>query len=270
MNNFDLTREDVLAKAVKDCYREMFAKAQPTADWDCLIAEYKAGKIDEKNDGPIYDRHYLSHEEYKYIIDKYIDAYRIAPEFKEDIDILKSYLLKGGSKDKYIESYTDKYGNYHPGTRGYEKVKPLKKHIYDIIYGEYDGNGEIAKGVTDKVLNKVIELINACQDFYSFNIDEQKFINTLTMGATPTPNAETVKKWWKDHYNVDIEIEERNPLLLWEMDYYGDNFEEVMEEEYGNNWKDQWNKKWEDQKAQKKAEYEALLKKIEENAGNNK
>ena len=269
MNNFDLTREDVLVKAVKDCYREMFAKAQPMADWDCLIAEYKAGKIDENTDGPVYDRHYLSYEEYKYIIDKYIEAYRIAPEFKEDIDILKEYLLKGGSKDKYIEAYDDEYG-HHPGTRGYEKVYPMKKYINDIIYDEYDGNGEIADAVTEKVINKVIELIETCQNFYSFNVDEQKFRNTLAMGATPSSNAETVKKWWKDHYNVDIEIEERNPLLFWEMDNYGDNFEEVMKDEYGDDWNDQWNKKWEDQKAQKKAEHAALLKKIEENARNNK
>ena len=259
-----LDREEVLVKAVKDCYREMFAKAQPAADWDNLIAEYKAGKINEDKDGPVYDRHYLSYDEYVYIVNKYIDAYKIATEWKDHIDILKEYLIQGGSKDKYIESYTDENGNYHPGTRGYEKVPALKKQLYDIIYDEYDANGEIAEDVTNKVVNKVIELIETCQNFYSFNIDEQKFRNTLAMGATPTSNKETVKKWWKEHYNTDITIEDRNPLLFWEMDNYGDNFEEVMEEEYGENWKADWDKKWKDQIAEKEAKYEALRKQIQE------
>ena len=29
-----LDREEVLCKAYEDCIREMFAKAQPSADWD--------------------------------------------------------------------------------------------------------------------------------------------------------------------------------------------------------------------------------------------
>lgn len=259
-----LDREEVLVNAVKDCYREMFAKAQPMADWDNLCAEKKAGKIDEDKDGPVYDRHYLSSDEYIYIINKYLDAYKIKTEWKEDIDILKEYLIEGGMKDKYVEEHTDENGNHHPGYRDYEKVPSLKEHIGKIIYDEYDGNGEIADAVTEKVVNKVMELIETCQDFYSFNMDEQKFRNTLALGATPTSNKETVKQWWKEHYDVDIEIEDRNPMLFWEMDYYGDNFEEVMEEEYGENWKADWDKKWKDDVAKKKAEREERLKKIQE------
>ena len=107
------------------------------------------------------------------------------------------------------------------------------------------------------------------EQFKKFYVDyesdsEQKFRNTLAFGATPTSNMETVKKWWKDHYDIDVEIEERNPMLLWEMDYYGDNFEEVMEEEYGENWKADWDKKWKDDVAKKEAEREERLKKIQE------
>ena len=113
-----------------------------------------------------------------------------------------------------------------------------------------------------------MEIIGLCKDFYCFNIDEQKFRNALAFGATPTSNIETVKKWWKDHYDIDVEIEERNPMLLWEMDYYGDNFEEVMEEEYGENWKADWDKKWKDDIAKKEAEREERLKKIREDYKN--
>ena len=90
-----LDREEVLSRAVNDCYREMFAKGQPSADWDNLIAEYKACKIDEEKDGPIYNRHYLSYEEYVYILDKYLAASKIKSDWKEDIDILKEYLKEG-------------------------------------------------------------------------------------------------------------------------------------------------------------------------------
>ena len=264
-----LDREEVLCKAYEDCIREMFAKAQPSADWDNIIEEYKAGKIDEKKDGPIYDRHYLSAEEFKYILDKYMKAYRIESEWKENVEVVEEYLNKGGHKDKYIDSWEDEHG-HHPGYRSYEDVPPLKEHIEKIIYDEYDGNGEIAERVAQDITNKVMELIATCKNYYSFNMDEQKFRNTLAMCATPTSNAETVKKWWKEHYDVDIEIEEHNPLLLWEYDYYGDNIDEIMTEDYGENWKEIWKQKLEEQKAAKKAEYEAWLKKIENHQEANK
>jgi len=256
-----LDREEVLCKAYEDCIREMFAKAQPSADWDNIIEEYKAGKIDEKKDGPIYDRHYLSAEEFKYILDKYMKAYRIESEWKENVDVIEEYLNKGGNKDKYIEDYDDEYG-HHPGYRSYEEVQPLKEHI-DNILSSYIGEKN-CKQVRDEITNKVMELISTCKNYYSFNVDEQKFRNTVCMRCSPTGSIETVKKWWKDHYDVDIEIEERNPLLLWEQDYYGDEFEKVMEEEDGPDWKEKWDKKWKDDVAKKKAESEAKLKKLQE------
>jgi hypothetical protein len=261
-----LDREEVLCKAYEDCIREMFAKAQPSADWDNIIEEYKAGKIDEKKDGPIYDRHYLSAEEFKYILDKYMKAYRIESEWKDDIEILEDYLNKGGNKDKYIEAWEDEHG-HHPGYRSYEEVPPLKQLIANYIRGHMIMKGEPeeniqywAKSITDIVMND----ISTCKNYYSFNVDEQKFRNTVCMRCSPTGSIETVKKWWKDHYDIDIEIEERNPLLFWEQDYYGDEFEEIMEEEDGPDWKEKWDKKWKDQVAKKKEENEKRLKELQE------
>lgn len=260
MKDFNIDRESVLLQAVEDCYREMFAKAQPTADWDNLIQEYKEGKIDEKTDGPIYNRHYLSYREYAYIVDKYIEAYKIKSGWNDHIDILKDYLIKGGSKDTYIDEHTDENGGHHSGYRWYEEVPPMVEHIEKIILDEYDGNKEVASDVAQNVANKVIELINTCQGYYRFNIDECKFRNTLAMGATPTSNAETVKKWWKDHYDVDIEIVERNPLLLWEYDNYGDQMDEIMTDDYGENWEQIWWDKYHKEEAEKKAKIEEALK----------
>ena len=164
------------------------------------------------------------------------------------IDILKDYLIKGGSKDKYIDAYTDEHGNYHSGYRGYEKVAPLKDQLKDIIKPIY-GDSSLTDDFTNKIYNKVMELIDNCQNFYSFNRDEMKFRNTLFMGATPTSNPETVKKWWKEHYNMDIEIEERIPRLFWYYDH-GYTDEDLAEEfeDLGENWKGVLYKEWKEGK----------------------
>ena len=265
-----LDREEVLSKAAQDCYREMFAKAQPMADWDCLNAEYKAGKIDEEKDAPVYDRHYLSHEEFVYILDKYMKAYHIESDWNDYVEIVERYLNEGGTKDKYIEACTDENGNYHPGYRGYEDVPPLKEHIRKVI-DEYLENKELnqtREEMSQDITNKVMELISTCKNFYCLNMDERKFRNTMCMGASPTGSMETVKKWWKDHYDIDIKIEERNPLLLWEYDNYGDEMDDIMTEEYGKNWKKIWDKKWKEEKKRKEDEnkkrMEELLNKTRE------
>lgn len=263
-------REDVLSKALMDCIKEMFAKAQPPADFDNLIAEKKAGKIDEDKDGPVYDRHYLSYEEFNYILDKYKKAYRIASEWKEDIDILEEYLVQGGSKDKYVESYTDEDGTFHSAHHSYEKVKPLKDQIFEYLRDVhvYDDT-QLAEDLGDKISEIVMNIISDCKNFYNFNADEMKFINTLMMWATPTSNKETVKKWWKEHYDVDIEIEDRNPLLFWDYDYYGDDIGEVMKEEYGDDWEEYWWKEYRLQEEKKKAELEAKLKELKNEQDSN-
>lgn len=255
-----LDRDEILGKAVDDCLREMFAKAQPEADLDNINAEYKAGKIDEKKDGPVYDRHYLSHAEFDYILNKYLKAYRVEAEWKDDIKVLEDYLNKGGHKDKYIKDWDDEHG-HHPGYRSYEEVPPLKEHIRQIIddYLENKELNQTRNDMTEDITNKVMELISTCKNYYSFNVDEQKFRNTICMTCSPCGDIQTVKKWWKDHYDIDIEIEERNPLLFWEKDYYGDSFEEIMEEEDGPNWKEKWDKKWKEEEAKKKAERDKKL-----------
>ena len=50
ITNMYITRKEILNKAYHDCMCELYAKSQPMADYDNLVAELKAGKIDEEKD----------------------------------------------------------------------------------------------------------------------------------------------------------------------------------------------------------------------------
>ena len=257
-----LDRREIIQRAHDECMREMYAKSQPEADYDNLIQEYKEGKIGK--DERIYDRHYLSQEEFLYIRDKYKKAYGIESHWKEDIEILEDYLNNGGYKDKYIPEKKDPDGFVHPGYRSHEDVPPLKEHIRQIIdnYFENKELNQTRQELAEDIANNVMELISTCKNYYKFDHEESSFDCNIALGASPSSSAKSVKEWWKENYNVDIEIEERNPLLLWERDYYDDEFEEIMEEEDGPDWKEKWDKKWKDQVAKQKAEHEKKLEEL--------
>lgn len=257
-----LTREEILNKAFNDCMSEMYEKSQPCADWENLIAECKAGKI--KKNEKIYDRHYLSMDEFLYIRDKYKEAYNIKSYWKEYIGVLEEYLQKGGHKDKYIPDWEDEYG-HHPGYRSYEEVSPLKEQILDMMK-DFDSS-DVAAEVAENIYNKVMETIKNCKDYYKFDREEDNFNCSISLGASPCTDAETVKKWWKDNYNYDVEIEERNPKLFWYRDMeYTD--EDLAEEFDSENWKEIVDKEWEEEKAEKKRQQEERLKQLKKELKN--
>ena len=59
-------------------------------------------------------------------------------------------------------------------------------------------------------------------------------------------------------------------MLIWERDYYGDEFEEVMVDEYGEDWKEQFDKKWEEDKKKKELEKAEIIAKYQEMLNNKK
>ncbi len=181
-----MNRIKVLERAVHECYKEMYAKAQPPADWDEILT--KAERGEEDKNFPFYRQHYLSQEEYTDIIESYIYAYHIRRNTKAHMDLVKDYFVNGGTKDKYIEAHEDEY---HPGYRGYEKTPKLK----DVI----------GKEATDKVL----ELLENCTNFYGNEHEECGFRFTV-MDCSPTSNKQDVIDYWKSK-GVDIEIKEYNP-----------------------------------------------------------
>jgi hypothetical protein len=256
-----LTRESILEKAYHDCMKEMYAKAQPSVDYDQLLEDIKIGKIN-KNER-IYERYYLSKEEFDYILDKYIKAYNIKETWISNIEVLEDYLKNGGTKDKYIEPHTDEYG-YHPGYRGYENVKPIFDQISNMLNTQGIDNSIIEFGITEAIFNT----IKACKEFYKFDREQSSFSCSIALGPSPTTNPETVKEYWKSQ-GVDIDIEIRNPLCFWEQDYYNDEFEWVMEDIYGPDWKNILDRRWKEEEIKKEKEknlkyqdYEIQLNKL--------
>lgn len=234
-----LDRKQILKQAYHDCMKEMYARSQPSVDYDQLLEDAKNGKIGENE--RVYERYYLSMEEFNYIRDKYINAYNIKESWKSNIELLKDYLVKGGTKDKYIAACTDEYG-YHPGYRGYEKVEPISNQIQNIINNEID-ESDVANKISNKILEVLMNTINDCKEFYRFDSEQSSFSCSLALGASPCSNPETVKKYWKSQ-GVDLDIEIRNPLLFWEYDYYEDSLDYMMSEEYGEHWREYWDSKW--------------------------
>ena len=257
-----LDRKDIFRKAFHDCMKEMYAKAQPSVDYDQLIEDYKSGKIGK--DERICEYYYLSWDEFLYIRDKYAEAYGMTKTWIPNIEVLEQYLNEGGAKDKYIPEQVDENGFKHPGYRGYEKVAPLKDQIYNCLF-EYT-EADDAKNITDKIFNIVMDNISNCKDFYRFDRERDDFDCNVALGASPTSNPKSVIEYWKSQ-GKDIVIEERNPLLFWEQDEYGEEFEEIMKDEYGDNWKEYWDQRWKEEIEKKEKEKAKKLKELEKQYG---
>ena len=252
-----LDRKEILERAYHECMVEMYAKSQPSVDFNQLLADAKAGKIGK--DEKVYERYYLSHAEFDHIRKKYIDAYNIKATWKSDIELLEQYLTEGGNRDKYIEAHTDEYG-YHPGYRGYETVKPIGEQIQDILKTEL---GDEHFEVGNKILEAVMNTIKDCKEYYRFDREENDFNYSVGLGPSPCSNKDTVKEYWKEQ-GIDVDPIEPNPYLIWQKDYYGDEFEEVMEYEYGEDWKEKFEKKWEEAKAKREEEKAEWQRKYDE------
>lgn len=203
-NNILSTRDEFFADIVYKCYKEMYANAQPPVDYDVLLKLAKEGKEDKKH--PFYSQHYLSHEEYQYIIEKYLDTYNLKCPWHDHIDCLFRWL-----DDPVIDKYIERNGD-EPGYRGYEHLKPLKEILDEESY------------------NKVIDYINKCKDFYQFNRDETAF-HWAMMNCSPCSNKKTVMDYWKEQ-GIDIEIEDRDPKYFYDRYYYGLTEKEAKDEDY--------------------------------------
>ena len=254
------TREDIIKEAIHECFKEMYAKSQPSIDYDELLEKFRNGEITEgKGETPIHNRYYLSMDEFVYIRDKYLNMYRMNNLWKSNVDFLRENLTEGSYKDIYIPERTDENGDIYPGYRSSEHVPNLKDQFLHALDKKLKLGDEMREPIAEELYNIVLETIDNCKDFYRFDREEEQFGYAVALGASPCSNKNIVIDYWKSQ-GVDLEIKDRNPLLLWEMDYYGEDFEEVMEEDYGEDWENDWWERYETEKQAKSARKQAELK----------
>lgn len=232
-----LTRRDIIQEAYNACMREMYAKAQPSADYDAIVAGVKDGTIQDSDKDPVYARYYLSQEEFKYILDKYIKAYGMEKKWNSYVGIIETYLKGGGHREVSANNRKELICVPH-----------IKEAFTEEIYDNF-GNilGEDTGMLSEILSNKVLEYVQWCRDFYIVDGEADSFSASVALGASPTSNPDTVIEYWRKQ-GVEVDIEWRNPLLLCDMDEYGNDFDEYMEEEYGYNWKTYWKREWEKRK----------------------
>ena len=200
--NRKTTQDEVFADIIYKCYKEMYANAQPSADYDVLLKLAKEGKEDKKH--PFYSQYYLSHDEYQYIIEKYLETYNLKCRWYDHVDAVLRWLDEP-IVDKYIERDGDQ-----PGYRGYEHLAPLKEVIGEDAY------------------NKTIDYINKAKNFYRFDRTESGF-HWAMMNCSPCSNKQTVIDYWKSQ-GVDLEIEDRDPDFFYDRYYCGITEKEAKEE----------------------------------------
>ena len=218
-----LSREKVLRKVYTDCMEELYQKSQPPASYIGYVEQYRKGELTDKD--RIYERHYLPQSEYEYIVDKYVSAYGMEKKWDDYMNTAIEYLNEGATKDKWFEDLEDETG-YHPGHRGYEKLKDIATIFEDTLNANKDKtNAEIAETLRELVIQR----LNDCKNFYRFDREEGDFKASVALGASPTSNPETVRKYWKEK-GIELEFIEKDPNTLWERDYYGDAYDDYLKE----------------------------------------
>jgi len=186
-SKFAMSRDDILSEIILKCKRELYERAQPSANYDELLENWR--KSENRDKEKYFDKYYLSQSEFKYVVEKYAENYGIKSKFKDHLELLIANMKDGTIKDKWIPERTDEHGT-HPGYRGYEDVAPIKKMI-----GEENAQ-------------YVINYINDRIKFYSRDRDYNSFTFSIYLSDTPTSNLETVKEYWKSQ-GVDLDIDKR-------------------------------------------------------------
>ena len=231
-----IDRRGMLDRAYHECMSEMFAKAQPSANYDELLAGVANGTIIDNDKNPVYRRYYLSYEEFHYILDKYKKMYNIESDWEFHMETIEKYFTGDGRKDVWIPDETDENGNIkRTGYRSSESVPHIKDTIRFKL-NSYLDDSNVLRDITKDITKEVLSYIDNCKNYYRFDREEQGFSASVALGCSPTSNKEQVIEYWATQ-GIDVEISDRNPYLFWDMDYYGDEFENVMIEEYGKYWK---------------------------------
>lgn len=187
---FKLDYNTILREAIYRCKKELYARAQPSADYDDILAGYKAEYEAGKEVTRVCERYYISEKELLYVLNKYVKAYHLEEVFKDHCDIIITDMKTGCAVEKYIPAHIDENGQYNFGHKDFETAPPLK----DII-GEDNAN-------------KVIDFVNGRRNFYRFDRTERDFKSLVSLSDSPTSNYANVVEYWKTQ-GVDLNIDKR-------------------------------------------------------------
>lgn len=192
------TRRDMISKAAIECLDEMYQRSQPSITWDEVVRI--ANKYPKRR---IWQEHYLPQWLYMDILEKYMSLYKISSDWCAHVELVKKYLIEGGTKDKYIPETIDKDGFKHPGYRGYEEIPSISDKINDIITRHY-GNVEPGQNhLVKKIVDAVMENVKDCEQFFDTNRDEIGF--RMEVGNySPNSNIEDVREFYKNDPHIKI------------------------------------------------------------------
>lgn len=175
-----LDRNNVIKRAIEECFYEMYKWAQPSINLKEYIKNPEL--VNETDDDKFYMRYYLSRDNVHYIVKRFIEAYHIGNDWHKNIKLLVDYITsKDSVREKYIPGE-----NGSPGYRGYEPITPLQ----DIT----------------KDSEQVLRLIQTCREFYGKDFEISNFNMSVYLGASPYSNKEEVEKYWRNHGIPDFKI----------------------------------------------------------------
>ena len=181
---WEVDNDNVIRECIINCLHEMYKWAQPSLNFKDYYKKLQNNEVVDDEKSPLYEHHYLSHDNFIKIRDHYLYAYNLKPYWRTYCEVVKDYLLKGGHRDTYIEG---KDGM--PGYRGSEETLPITSFL----------NKEDS--------DKIAKLLDDCTNFYRFDRNYDGVSSNISLGPSPTCNKETVIEYWKTQ-GKDITIED--------------------------------------------------------------
>ena len=192
-------KKEIINEALLNCLEDLYKYAVPTTSYAALLEAHKQGQPYDKE---YWAHHYLPEKLFREIVDHYKYAYSLEPYFKEYTDVLKDYLLDGGTTEIYVKD-----DSLVGGRREYTKTPKLK----DVI-------GEEAA-------DKVAELIKKCQEFYKVDWSRTEGFDFEIFNCGPCCNAEPVKKYWESQ-GVEVDCDDDKIIKNFYKEEYGDDEED--------------------------------------------
>lgn len=203
-------KKEVINEALLNCLEDLYHYAVPTTSYAALLEAHKNGLPYDKE---YWAHHYIPEKLLREIVDHYKYAYCLEDYFKDYTDVLKKYLLEGGTTEIYVKD-----DSLVGGRREYTKTPKLG----DVI----------GKEATDKVA----DLIDKCQKFYRFDWSRTGGFEFEIFNCGPCCNAESVTEYWKTQ---DVEVDCDDEKIM--KNFYKEEYGEDDDEDLGSGFDDELN-----------------------------